>query len=268
MNSGKNSVSVSGAANGERWAVFLDLDGTLFAEKHVIPQENLDAIRAVRDKGHLVFLNTGRSLANIPPAVTETVPLDGVIAGNGAMIILGNEILQDAHMPFDLLQRVGTYLFSHRERWALMEGKHRTYAIVGETAQRIPGKIYLERPEDLEMLRDDHIQVIAVGDVAPPDFARLFAKELTVIQCPGFADVTMKGIHKGVGIQKVLAATGIRRANTIAMGDSGNDRTMLQCAGIGIAMANAQPELLAIADDITASNLDCGVAHALRKYLL
>jgi len=75
-------------------------------------------------------------------------------------------------------------------------------------------------------------------------------------------------ITKATGMEKVLSAVGIDRAHSIAIGDSGNDRAMLEYAGIGIATENSEKALLKAADDITASNLDCGVANAIEKYLL
>lgn len=268
MDTKKTSPAVRRAAGDETWAVFLDLDGTLMAEKHLVPQRNLDAIDAARAKGHLVFLSTGRSLAHIPDTVTETVRCDGIITGNGALILMHGEVLQDVHMSHGLILRVGQSLFSHRECWALFEGKHKTYAISADPAKRKPHQIPLECLEDLEQLRDDHIQVIAIGETVPAGFAEQFSDELTVIQCDGFTDVSMKGITKAVGMQKVLEATGVKPECTLAIGDGGNDRAMLLRAGVGVAMANAHPELLAVADDITASNLDCGVADAICKYLL
>ena len=77
-----------------------------------------------------------------------------------------------------------------------------------------------------------------------------------------------KGLNKATGIEKVLELTGIRRENTVAIGDSNNDYDMLNYAGVGVAMANSQQSILDMADYITESNFDNGVAKAINKLLL
>ncbi len=253
----------------EKCAVFLDIDGTLLAETFIIPQGNLDAIEAARAKGHLVFINTGRSLGNIPPVLMQQLGFDGIIAGSGAMIIINGEVKADYSMPKDLVRRVLEYIFNHKEYWALFEGKKNVYAVSNDIRERRDYQIPLKNPEDyIGMCSDDVIQVIAMGKIVPDDFKELFKDELTVFQFETYADVVVKGINKATGIEKVLELTGIKRENTIAIGDSNNDYDMLTYAGIGVAMANSQQSILDIADYVTDSNLNCGVGKAIRKFLL
>ena len=61
---------------------------------------------------------------------------------------------------------------------------------------------------------------------------------------------------------------GIKRENTVAIGDSNNDYDMITYAGVGVAMANSQQSILDIADYITDSNHNCGVAKAIKDILL
>ena len=74
-----------------RFAVFLDIDGTLISDSFRIPTPNLEAIAAARAKGHMVFINTGRSWGYIPDELREQFNVDGVVAGSGAMIIIDGE---------------------------------------------------------------------------------------------------------------------------------------------------------------------------------
>ena len=64
----------------EKYAVFLDIDGTLISNSFEIPERNKKAIAAAREKGHMVFINTGRSYCNIPPQLHEQFDVDGIIA--------------------------------------------------------------------------------------------------------------------------------------------------------------------------------------------
>lgn len=253
----------------ERYAVFLDIDGTLLSDSFQIPERNLKAIAAAREKGHMVFINTGRSWGNIPGELHEQFNVDGIISGSGAMITMNGEIVFKACMSQDIIKRVTEYIFKHREYWALLEGLNDVYAISNDIRERRDYQIPVESPEDyLKICANDEIQVIAMGKIVPDDFKELFADELTVFQFDTYADLVVKGLNKAVGIQKVLELTGIRRENTIAIGDSNNDYDMLSFAGIGVAMANSQQRILDMADYVTDTNHNCGVAKAIEKFLL
>ncbi|MDR2097927.1 MAG: Cof-type HAD-IIB family hydrolase [Spirochaetaceae bacterium] len=76
------------------------------------------------------------------------------------------------------------------------------------------------------------------------------------------------GVHKGLALEKVAAYHGFERSDTIAFGDSDNDRAMIQSAGLGVAMGNAVDSLKAIADDVTDSIENDGLAKAFKKYAL
>ncbi len=253
----------------EKCAVFLDIDGTLLHDSFIIPQRNIDVINAARAKGHLVFINTGRSWANIPSVLMEQIEkFDGIVAGSGAMVTIGGKTEFKASMSKDLVKRITEYAFAHREFWYIFEGFKNVYAVSNEIRKRADYQIPLQKPQDYLLMSDDEIQVIAMGVTVPEDFKELFKDELTVFQFDTYADVVVKGLNKAVGIEKVLELTGIKRENTIAIGDSNNDYDMLKYAGIGVAMANSQQSILDIADYVTASNSECGVAKAIEKFLL
>ena len=79
-------------------------------------------------------------------------------------------------------------------------------------------------------------------------------------------ELNRRGVHKGAALEKLCAALGISMEAVMAMGDSDNDRTMVELSGLGVAMGNAQPSLMAVADAVTGANTDCGVAQAIRQY--
>lgn len=252
----------------ERYAVFLDIDGTLISDSFEIPERNKKAIAAAREKGHMVFINTGRSWGNIPPVLMEQFDVDGIVAGSGVMITLGGETVFQMSMSKDLVKRLTEYAFDHREYWYIFEGLKNIYAVSNDIRKRADYQIPLTKPGDFVLMNDDEIQVIAMGIKVPDDFKETFKDEITVFQFDTYADCVIKGVNKAKGIEKVLELTGIKKENTIAIGDSNNDFDMINFAGIGVAMANAQQSILDIADYVTASARDCGVAVALEKFLL
>ena len=73
---------------------------------------------------------------------------------------------------------------------------------------------------------------------------------------------------KGSALRKLAESLGVDRRNILAMGNFYNDVEMIEYAGLGIAMANSPQGVIASADEVTLSNNDDGVAHALRKHVL
>lgn len=253
----------------EKCAVFLDIDGTLLSDSFRISDDNLKAIAQARANGHLVFINTGRSWGNIPDNLHEQFDLDGIISGSGAMITMGGKTVWRTSMSEDLVGRVMRFIFNNRDYWAIFEGHNKVYNISNDERQARGYEYPVKSPEDCKKIcADDEIQVIAMGKIVPEDFKELFKDELTVFQFETYADCVIKGLNKAKGIEKVLELTGIKKENTIAIGDSNNDYDMLEFAGIGVAMANSQQRILDMADYITASAKESGVARAIEKFLL
>lgn len=83
-----------------------------------------------------------------------------------------------------------------------------------------------------------------------------------------WCEVLPPGVNKGSGVLRLLEHLGVPPADTLACGDAENDVEMLRLVGLGAAVANAQPDALAAADVIVASNVDDGVADAVRRFVL
>ena len=254
----------------EKCAVFLDIDGTLLSDSFIIPPENLRAIKAAQEKGHLVFINTGRSWGNIPPVLMEQFKgFDGIISGIGSMITINGETVYKSFMPEDLIKRIMKYAFDHPEYWALFEGVNDVYSLPNDRYAMRDYQIPVENPEDyIKICNGDNIQVVAMGKTVPEDFKELFKDDLTVFQFETYADLVKKGLNKAEGIKKAIEIMGIKRENTVAIGDSNNDFDMIEYAGVGVAMANSQQTILDIADYVTSSNHEFGVAKAINEILL
>ena len=79
-------------------------------------------------------------------------------------------------------------------------------------------------------------------------------------------DLAAPGVTKATGLAEVAARLGVAAADVIAFGDMPNDLEMLRWAGHGVAMGNAHPVLLEVADEVTASNADDGLALVLERW--
>ena len=80
-------------------------------------------------------------------------------------------------------------------------------------------------------------------------------------------EINRKGVHKGRALQQLAEHLGLGMDEVMAIGDSDNDLTMLQMAGLGVAMANAAPNVRDIADAVTLDNASNGVAAAVKQYI-
>ena len=194
---------------------------------------------------------------------------DGIISGIGSMITINGETVYKSFMSEDLIKRITEYVFAHPEYWALFEGVNDVYSVTNDRYALRDYQIPLENPDDyMKICEGDNIQVVAMGKTVPEDFKELFKDDLTVFQFETYADLVKKGFNKAEGIKKAIEIAGIKRENTVAIGDSNNDFDMIEYAGVGVAMANSQQTILDIADYVTSSNHECGVAKAINELLL
>jgi len=96
-----------------------------------------------------------------------------------------------------------------------------------------------------------------------------FLEKFTVSKVTPFnVEVMKKSTNKRSGLEKIAEQLQIKPQDIICIGDSGNDRQMIEYAGLGVAMGNAFPEIKKIADYVTFTNEDNGVAHVIDKFIL
>ncbi len=123
----------------------------------------------------------------------------------------------------------------------------------------------------LEALEPHPTKLLMTGD--PSDMLKAEQELLDVVgdkmdasAPPFFLELVPKGIDKAQSLRRLLAKINLTPADMIAFGDGYNDLSMLKLAGMGVAMANAAPEVRADADYITLSNEEDGVAAALEHF--
>jgi hydroxymethylpyrimidine pyrophosphatase-like HAD family hydrolase len=92
------------------------------------------------------------------------------------------------------------------------------------------------------------------------------ALDITYSTGYGLIELSAPGVTKGTGLARLAGELGIAAADVLAVGDMPNDLPMLQWAGHGVAMANAHPAVLEVADEITAGNSEDGLALILERW--
>ena len=255
----------------ESHLICIDIDGTLTVDfAGAVPEENRDAIRKARERGHKVVVNTGRSYCNLPPALRDSsAPLDGLICANGTYIRFGNEILQNKTFAPDLLRDLLSFFLFEDERFCLFEGE--THLLRTRARSDLYGNpgVQIFHPDEMDgKYKGVRINDFSCEGTLPDAFLQRFAGRVDFFQCETFADCTVPGCSKAVGMRLAAAHLGIPMTRTVAIGDSGNDVPMMHEAAVSVAMGNAAPHIKRQADLVTASNLDFGVAEAIRKLFL
>lgn len=260
--------------------VAIDLDGTLLRSDKAMTVANADVIRAARDAGVRVVLATAR-----PPRSTkeiyEAIGLDTLsIHYNGALIrdpVSGRNLL---HKPVDSALAsavIATARRAYRKCVVSVEILDKWYtdhyddSLPIETGRAFtpdfvgPLDAFLTRPVTKLML------------LAPPN--RMASIKTAVLRKHGGSigmaqsDHHLVQVHapnagKGRALKWVAEHYGIPQSATMAIGDAPNDVTMIQWAGLGVAVANAWQSVLDVADVVTATNDEDGVAQAIRRYVL
>ena len=255
--------------------IFVDADGTILDAREGMTRRTVQAIEKALSNGHLVFLCTGRSRAFIPDYV-ENLNLTGLITNCGAHIeyqgkvILDDEVSQKlALKTLRVLRETGMlpvlegtdYMYYDKdeyttevddfvdfiteaigEKWRPIKGNENNLHFSKLSAKRMAGSDY-ERA--CEALKDDYDFIVHEG-----------GKFGTTVE------MMDKGFSKGRAIKQVCEMLHINTNDAIAIGDSNNDLTMFDVAGVKIAMGDGSQELKNRADYITASRKDEGIEQA------
>lgn len=257
----------------------LDLDNTLLNEEHRISSRNMRAIRAAVDEGMLVTLATGRMFLSALP-YAEEIGIDlPLITYHGALVKRAgsDQVLRHCPVPFELaleILRLGDdkkfhmNLYFDDRLFVKEENDHTHYyqqiaEIPLETVGDLPNFL-LEKgmePTKLTIINMDG----RIGEFQQI-LEEKYKSQLTILQSrTHFLEVTHRGATKGQALDFLAKKEGILPEEIVAIGDSYNDMDMLQYAGVGVAVANAPLEVKNVADVITLSNIEDGVAAYLER---
>jgi Cof subfamily protein (haloacid dehalogenase superfamily) len=273
--------------------IFMDVDGTLVNDNGVIPESARLAVQQARKNGHLVFLCTGRSKAEIFPEILE-VGFDGIIGAAGGYIEVGQEVLfHEQVKKEDLVQAVEFFdeqgidflLESNDGLFASKNGKKHIRSIIENLLIEKPeAKAEVEKgiqpfhdalTEGEDLIRDDINKISFLGSEVPIEFIReKFSSIFTVIPStvPVFGknsgELSIPGIHKATAIEKLIGHLNIKKEDTFAYGDGSNDIEMIEFVQHGIAMGNAKEAVRKAADDITDTHDEGGIYNSFKKYEL
>lgn len=274
----------------ENKLIFIDIDGTLFDhEKEEIPKNAIHAILNAKEKGHKIFLSTGRPYADIDQEVLN-LPLDGMIISCGAVVMVENKAIFSATFPQDELNTLIHFMNSHKIGFSL-DGIHKNF-LSPEAFDFFATLIFKDNQDSelsrMQMAKTNRfpLEQITENDLEEVVKISIFTKNEQACKkllhnipssLDGFmyknahtdifnAEIMIKNITKGYGLKQIINYLNADISNTIAIGDSLNDLDILQAASISICMDNGAQECKNIADFVTKDISDDGLAYAFKHY--
>lgn len=259
----------------ERAALFLDIDGTILSEiTKEIPQSALDAMRAAKRAGHLLFINTGRTFCSIPPKISQ-FEFDGFLCGCGTYLTYHDEVLFSRSIPEkrgrEIIDKMiecrldgimeGTqdiYLPSRMSRFDRLESSRRYFQNAGLGLEE-----YIEKGSFVY-----DILFVYADELSDKDtFFKFVEKDIEPINRGGDTyECIQKGYSKATACEYILKKFAMETEQAYVFGDSSNDLSMFEYAGHAIAMGDHAKELDPYTEYVTAKVEEDGIACAFSHY--
>lgn len=262
--------------------IALDLDGTLLTSDKQISEANKKALQAARELGVYVVLTTGRPLQAIGTFLEEldllgenqySITFNGGLVQENTGRILDKtgftiedvrairRVTNDLDLPLDVLYGGDVY--------SLPAVHESLYLTANPLLNKIPVTDE-ELPE--EFVYNKAVSAVA-ADFLDGQIPKIPAELHERFEIFKSRDILLewspKGVHKANGLAKLIGHLGINQSEVMACGDEGNDLSMIEWAGMGVAMANATEEIKSAANVVLPrTNDEDGIAWAIKHYVL
>ena len=257
-----------------------DVDGTLLDPVDRVTPRTSAVIGRLVAAGTAFVLVTGRPPRWIPPVVAQLPMTRFAVCANGGVLYdaaLDRVVWSRTIDPATLAELAAVIT-------ATLPGCRLAVEGVGEVAagdhyvaepdyihawadgdnHTVPRTDLLTRPAVKMLIRDPEMRSDAMVAALAPVIGD--AADLTFSHPRGLVEISPAGVTKATGLAEVCDRLGLTAADVVAFGDMPNDLEMLRWAGHGVAMGNAHADLLAVADEVTASNADDGLASVLERW--
>ena len=269
----------------EKRMLFLDLDGTLLDDRKQITPGNRKALEDALERGHGVIITTGRPLKSAMDQARK-LGLDKpgclLIAYNGAVIYDWEKqeqlFARTLEIPtvlevFDYVNRLGVHIQTY-DTWDVLVEKRcddaavRRYCDMIIMNYRVIEDVHTDLTEEpvkcLVIDYDDRTGPLAVEKWLKEEMAD---KVDCFFSCDQYLEIVPRGMSKGEAVKMLCRMMDVPIENAVAVGDAANDLSMIEMAGIGVAMANGTAEVKAVAQYITQrDNNHDGIAEVVEKF--
>lgn len=252
-------------------AAFFDVDGTLLSHTtRQIPPDTKLALEHLRKTGVKIFMSTGRHILELSHLPVNDIRFDGYIMLNGQLCLdTDRNPVFRSPLSMDASEKLGK-IFNERSIPLVMVEEKKIYInFITDKVRKAQADISSPVPVIGEYTGAPLYQATVY---LPPreesSFLPLLPEGCKFTRwSPGGADIIPTGGGKVAGIKYFCNHLNIAREETIAFGDAENDLDMLNYAGIGVAMGNAQDHVKQYADYVTEDVDHGGIAKALERFL-
>lgn len=253
-------------------------------------QRHRKVLKEVEERGILTVIATGRVHADAIGYARQIGLHSPIISSNGALIVdqVMDEVLYRTHIESHHLWTVLNHAWQEHVRSNLVTSDciytdslpGRLFWVVakwkGFMTRGVRFRYMPTRKAFLRTLKEQEEAVLKCELFSrDPEAVMRVRKALSSLHelemastTDGNLEITGGGVSKGEALRFLAERFGIQREEIIAIGDSENDRTMLEYAGMGIVMGNASESMKAVADYVTGTNDDQGAAAAIEQFLL
>ena len=262
--------------------IAVDIDDTLLNREKQITPRTKEALLDAQKNGVKVVVASGRLPFGVRPfaEALNVFEYGGYYLGfnGGAVLNSKDELIASTYLDskyiepvYDVLRPTNITTMVHKGSTCYCDRKVNAYTHVESDVIGIP----LNPVDDIARFVDWKLNKFLLA--GEPDelistekvLKEKFGSELDIyLSAPWFLEVMPKGINKGLGVEKVCKDMGISMSEVIAFGDHFNDMPMIEMAGMGVAMGNAEEALREKADYVTADCDNDGIAEALGKLLV
>ncbi len=263
--------------------VATDVDGTLLDDDERVSPRAAAVIGRLAAAGVGFVLVTGRPPRWIPPVAMQLGVAGLAVCANGAVLYdaVTDEVVWACALAIETLAHLATAAAEALPGCGLAVERIGVGAFDGGAAQFVaepdyqhawpnpdnsnaPRSELLARPAVKLLIRAPELTSDAMVAALRPLVGD--AADLTFSNRHGLVEAASPGVTKATGLAEVARRFGVDAADVVAFGDMPNDLEMLRWAGHGVAMGNAHPALVQVADEVTASNIDDGVALVLERW--
>ena len=273
-------------------AILLDIDGTLTNSQKEITPKTKKALLDAQKLGIRLVIASGRPVKGLYQFGNQLdMPNNhGVfVAFNGARVedCETHEVLYDVAMSTEMVKSVLRHMEQFDVRPMITYGDHMVvkdvYDCMIKDGDRVFNVLeYESRGNGYKLMEVENLadffneptnKILTAGDSEYlkehyEEMAKPFEGKLNMMFTANFYfEYTALGIDKGAALTDAMGKLGIKPEECIAFGDAENDISMLNYAGIGVAMANAREAVLAMADEVTLDNNHDGIAESLYKHI-
>ncbi len=259
-----------------------DIDGTLLDKDEKVPEETKLVLQALRERGFITTIATGRPLPDAEPVAREININAPLICYNGALTIdiYTRHRVAERYIPPELIVKAIGILRKYEYEASVF---HDDIALIGQLNDKTrwyTGMIRKGRHEavgDLEgYIASSGIsspKIFAIGDrgenaKVPEGLLKELSRDFEVSYENINLEISLKGVNKGSGVKSLAEAFKVNREDVICIGDGFNDVSMLKYAGLGIAMGNADENVKAGADYTTLANTENGLLKIVNKFVV